>query len=223
MHFSYGHFFQVPRFERLYENPDFKIGFGTGNQGVVGNADLEPEQTINAEIGLQQQLTADLSVDVTAYLRDIRGLTGTRADEIVVFGGSAKYSKYVNSDFGFVKGIVLTLNKRFGGGFSATLDYTYQVAKGSASDPQEARNAVAGGSLPEVQLTPLGWDQRHTLNVTRLVCGAALGRQPDRAVRQRHAVHSAPCHGRHHDPAHEQPDQAGILQCRPPRVLRDRL
>jgi outer membrane receptor protein involved in Fe transport len=166
VHFSYGHFFQVPRFERLYENPDFKIGFGTGNQGVVGNADLEPEQTINAEIGLQQQLTTDLSVDVTAYLRDIRGLTGTRADEIVVFGGSAKYSKYVNSDFGFVKGIVLTLNKRFAGGFSATLDYTYQVAKGSASDPQEARNAVAGGSLPEVQLTPLSWDQRHTINVT---------------------------------------------------------
>ena len=166
VHFSYGHFFQVPRFERLYENPDFKIGFGTGNQGVVGNADLEPEQTINAEIGVQQQLTADLSVDVTAYLRDIRGLTGTRGDEIVVFGGSAKYSKYVNSDFGFVKGIVLTMNKRFGGGISATLDYTYQVAKGSASDPQEARNAVAGGSLPEVQLTPLSWDQRHTINVT---------------------------------------------------------
>lgn len=166
VHFSYGHFFQVPRFERLYENPDFKIGFGTGNQGVVGNADLEPEQTINAEIGVQQQLAQDLSVDVTAYLRDIRGLTGTRADEIVVFGGSAKYSKYVNSDFGFVKGIVLTMNKRFAGGFSATVDYTYQVAKGSASDPQEARNAVAGGSLPEVQLTPLGWDQRHTVNVT---------------------------------------------------------
>ncbi len=166
VHFSYGHFFQVPRFERLYENPDFKIGFGTGNQGVVGNADLEPEQTINAEIGVQQQLAADLSVDVTAYLRDIRGLTGTRADEIIVFGGSAKYSKYVNSDFGFVKGIVLTMNKRFGSGFSATVDYTYQVAKGSASDPQEARNAVAGGSLPEVQLTPLGWDQRHTVNVT---------------------------------------------------------
>jgi len=99
-------------------------------------------------------------------LRDIRNLTGTRADEIIIFGGSAKYSKYVNSDFGFVKGIVLTLNKRFGDGLSATLDYTYQEAKGSASDPQAARNAVAGGSLPEVQMTALDWDQRHTLNVT---------------------------------------------------------
>lgn len=166
VHFSYGHFFQIPRFERLYENSEFKLPSNTGNVGVVGNADLEPEQTINGEIGIQQQLAEDLSVDVTAYLRDIRNLTGTRADEIIIFGGSARYSKYVNSDFGFVKGIVMTLNKRFGAGLSATLDYTYQVAKGSASDPQEARNAVAGGSLPEVQMTPLGWDQRHTLNMT---------------------------------------------------------
>ena len=166
VHFSYGHFFQVPRFERLYENPDFKIGLGTGNQGVVGNADLNAEQTINAELGVQQQLTEDLGVDLTAYIRDIRNLTGTRSDEIEVFGGSATYSKYVNSDFGFIKGVVLSLTKRFSGGLAATLDYTYQVARGSASDPGEARNARAGGALPEVQLVPLGWDQRHTLNAT---------------------------------------------------------
>jgi len=166
VHFSYGHFFQVPRFERLYENPDFKIGLGTGNQGVIGNADLAPEQTINAELGVSQQLSDDLALDMTAYIRDIRNLTGTRSDEIVIFGGSATYSKYVNSDFGFIKGVVLSMTKKFAGGVAATVDYTYQVARGSASDPQEARNAKAGGALPEVQLVPLGWDQRHTLNAT---------------------------------------------------------
>jgi len=122
--------------------------------------------TVNGEVGLQQQLTDDISLDITGYFRDIRDLSGTRADEIVLFGGSGTYSKYVNSDFGFVRGVILSLNKRFSGGFSATLDYTLQVAKGSASDPSEARNALAGGSLPEVQLTPLSWDQRHTVNAT---------------------------------------------------------
>ena len=166
VHFSYGHFFQVPRFEYLYQNPDFKIGLGTGNQGVIGNTDLTPEQTINAELGLSQALTDDLALDMTAYIRDIRNLTSTRADEIVVFGGSASYSKFVNSDFGFVKGIVLSFTKKFSGGFSATADYTYQVARGTASDPNAARNATVGGALPEVQLVPLDWDQRHTLNAT---------------------------------------------------------
>lgn len=166
VHFSYGHFFQVPRFERLYENPYFKIGLGTGNQGTIGNADLKPEQTISAELGVQQQITDDIALDVTAYLRDIRGLTGTRSDEIIIFGGASKYSKYTNSDFGFVKGIVLTAEKRFNEGLSAKADYTFQIAKGTASDPGEARNAVTSGALPEVQLVPLGWDQRHTLNMT---------------------------------------------------------
>jgi hypothetical protein len=166
VHFSYGHFFQIPNFEYLYQNPFFKLGTGTGNQGLIGNADLEPEQTINGELGVQQQLTDDISVDLTAYLRDIRNLAGSRGEEIVVFGGSSTYSKLINSDFGFVKGIVLTIDKRFSGGLTASLDYTFQVARGSASDPAEARNAVAGGAQPEVQLTPLAWDQRHTLNAT---------------------------------------------------------
>ena len=166
VHFSYGYFFQIPRFELLYQNPGFKIGTGTGNQGVIGNADLNPEQTVSGEIGIQQQLSDDIAVDITAYFRDVRGLTGTWGQEIVIFGGSATYSKYTNSDFGFVKGIVFTLTKRFTGGFGATVDYTFQVADGSSSDPQEARNAIAGGALPEVQLVPLAWDQRHTLNFT---------------------------------------------------------
>lgn len=166
IHFSYGHFFQIPRFERLYQNPDFELGFGTGNQGVIGNADLKPEQTINGEIGLQQQLTDNLALDVTGYFRDIRNLAGTRAKEIVVYGGFARYSKIVNSDFGFIRGIIIALNKRFSGGISASIDYTLQQAKGTDSDPEAARNALAGGSLPEVQLTPLDWDQHHTINAT---------------------------------------------------------
>jgi outer membrane receptor for ferrienterochelin and colicin len=127
---------------------------------------LNPEQTINGEIGLQQQLTDDMSIDVTAYLRDIRNLTGSRADQIPIGGGFATrtYTKYVNSDFGFVRGFIVSLDRRFAQGMTLGVDYTFQIARGSASDPNQARNQVAGGQLPEVQLTPLGWDQRHTIN-----------------------------------------------------------
>ncbi len=165
-HFSYGHFFQIPNFTYLYQNPDFELGSGTGNQGVIGNADLKPEQTIVGEIGVQQQLTDNFSIDITAYLKDIRDLTGTRADEMEVFGGSATYSKLVNSDFGVVKGITIALNQQNPRGLYANLDYTLQIATGTASDPQAYRNAIAGGSAPEIQLNPLDWDQRHTVNAT---------------------------------------------------------
>jgi outer membrane receptor for ferrienterochelin and colicin len=166
IHFSYGHFFQIPRFERLYENPRYKLSQAVSdNMGTVGNADLNPEQTISAELGVQQQLSDDIAFDLTAYMRDIRGLTGTQGDNIPVFGGGAYY-KYTNSDFGVVKGIVLTVDKRFSSSITARVDYTFQVAKGTASDPQQAQNAKAGGALPDVEMVPLNWDQRHTLNVS---------------------------------------------------------
>ena len=175
IHFSYGHFFQIPRFERLYQNPDFELGSGTGNVGVIGNADLKPEQTINGEIGLQQQLGEDITLNVTGYFRDIRDLAGTRAEEIVLYGGFAKYSKIVNSDFGFIRGLIVALNKRFSGGLSASMDYTLQIAKGSNSNPEQARNALEGGALPEVQLTPLDWDQKHTVNTSISYAGNNWG------------------------------------------------
>ncbi|MBN2410165.1 TonB-dependent receptor [candidate division KSB1 bacterium] len=175
IYFSYGHFFQVSRFERLYQNPDFELESGTGNVGVIGNADLKPEQTVSGEIGLQQQLSDDIAMSITGYFRDIRNLTGTRAEEIEIFGGSARYSKFVNSDFGLIKGVIFALNKRFVGGFAASVDYTLQLAKGSNSDPEAARNALAGGSLPEVQLTSLDWDQKHTVNSTVSYAGKGYG------------------------------------------------
>ncbi len=163
-HFSYGHFFQFPNYYYLYNNPEFDLGSGTGNIGLIGNADLDPEKTIVGEIGVQQQLTDNFAIDITIFLKDVRDLTGTRAETINIFGGSANYTKYVNSDFGVIKGVTLSLNQKSSSGFYVNIDYTFQIAKGTASDPSAYMNAVAGGSQPEIFLNPLDWDQRHTIN-----------------------------------------------------------
>ena len=126
---------------------------------------LSQKKTIVGEIGLQQQLTSNLSADLTVYLKDVRDLTGTRADVIEVFGGSKYYSKIVNSDFAVIKGVTLSLNQRDPSGFYLGADYTFQIAEGTASDPYAYMSAVSGGSDPEVQLLSLSWDQRHTVNV----------------------------------------------------------
>lgn len=166
VHFSYGHFFQIPNFELLYTNPEYKLPQGTQNLGIVGNPELKPQQTISGEIGIQQAFTDVLSMDLTMYFRNIKNLAGTRADEIRLFGGSASYSQYVNSDFGSVIGVVLSVTKRLSDNWAATIDYTFQTAKGNASDPAATRNAIAGGQQPEIQLVRLNWDQTNTLNFT---------------------------------------------------------
>lgn len=165
-HFSYGHFFQMPNFELLYRNTEYKFGTGTGNLGIAGNPDLKPEQTINGEVGLSYALNQNVVFDVTGYFRDIRNLAGTRADEINMFGGSGSYSQLVNSDFGFVRGVVFTLDKRLSDNWSTKIDYTYQTAKGNASDPAATRNQQVSGEEPEIQLIKLDFDQTHTLNAT---------------------------------------------------------
>ncbi len=168
IHFSYGLFFQIPSFERLFENPMYKLPVtgGSTNLGIIGNPDLKPEQTTSGELGVQQQLTDDIAIDITGYFRDIRNLAGTLNEIQYVFGGTKIYSQYVNTDFGFIRGIVLSLNKRFSDGISATLDYTFQIAKGNASDPASSFNLRNTGVQAETQLIPLDWDQTHSVNAT---------------------------------------------------------
>lgn len=165
IHFSYGHFLQLPSYELLYTNPEFELGVGSGNQGLFGNANLKPQKTVKGEIGLQQQIGNDISIDVTMFFEDFRDLIGTQTDEVLVFGGARSYSIYANSDFGFSKGITVRFEKRFSGGLATNIDYTYSITKGNASNPADARNAILGGAAPETFIAPLDWDQTHTLNV----------------------------------------------------------
>lgn len=167
IHFSYGLFFQMPSFDQLYQSPGYKLQLGGSTfLGVIGNPNMNPEETTKGELGVEQQLTNDLAIDITGYFNDIRNLSGTLNEIIYVTGNSAEYSEYVNTDFGFVKGVVVTLDKRLSDSWSGTLNYTFQIAKGDASDPNSAANLRASGVQPETQLIPLNWDQRHTLNAT---------------------------------------------------------
>jgi outer membrane receptor for ferrienterochelin and colicin len=166
IHFSYGHFLQLPPYEYLYHNPEFELGVGSGNQGLFGNADLKPQKTVKGEIGLQQQLTEDIAVDFTVFFEDFRDLTGTQTDEILVFGRSVSYSQYSNSDFGFSKGFIVKLEKRFSDGLAMSIDYTYSETKGNSSNPADAMIARLGGRYAETTITPLNWNQPHTLNIS---------------------------------------------------------
>lgn len=165
VHFSYGHFFQFPNYELLYANPDYKFGSGSDNQGLVGNADLKPQRTIKGEVGLKQQVSEDIAIDATVFYEDFRDLIGTQTDDILVFTKGYSYSQYANSDFGLARGIVIKVDKRFSSGLAASLDYTYSVANGNASNPADARNAILGGATPETYIAPLDWDQRHAINL----------------------------------------------------------
>ncbi len=167
VHFSYGHFFQIPNFSLLYQNPYFRLNSGgSGLIGLLGNSNLKPQKTVNGELGYKQELSSSSAIEVTAFFRDIRNLAGTATDAIAVQGTSARYGIITNSDFGFIKGVVLAFDQSFGRSIFMSADYTFQIAEGNASDPAQAYNAAAAKTELEKVIVPLNWDQLHTLNVT---------------------------------------------------------
>ncbi len=169
VHFSYGHFFQIPAFEYLYKNPNFRIPL-TGNYpdyigDVVGNADLQPQRTTMYEIGLQQELAPNIGLTVTGYYKDIRNLLGL---QLFLKNNFVQFGEYINTDYGAVQGFTISLDRRLTNGFGANLDYTYQVAKGNASDPEDDYNKATASPPIAINtvLVPLNWDRRHSLNLT---------------------------------------------------------
>jgi len=161
IHFSYGHFFQIPEFQYLYDNPDFKLFTGGGNT-IVGNANLKPQRTVQYEIGLQQQISDNVGFDVTLFYKDIRDWVGT-SPLVDTYKPSVAYSVYENKDYANVYGITLNLEKRFADHFGAGATYYFQVAEGTYSNPNDAYNAITSNTEPHLSLIPLSWDQKHTL------------------------------------------------------------
>jgi hypothetical protein len=162
IHFSYGHFFQMPSFQYLYQNSDYLVQQGEALTSTMGNPDLEAQRTIMYEIGLQQVIFPNVALDVTAYYRDIRNLLGM---EIINTYEGIKYARFTNRDYGNVRGIILSLDKRMADWFAAKIDYTYQFAEGSASDPYAVYNNNQTDPPIETnkQTVPLDWDQRNTV------------------------------------------------------------
>lgn len=166
LHVSYGHFFQIPAFDILYLNPAYNINASEAFQ--VGNPGLKSQRTVAYELGLQQQMSDEIGIDVSVFYKDIRNLIGT---EVFDIGNGTIYSRFVNRDYGFVKGFIFSFEKRYANGFSASVDYTFSIAKANASDPNSV--FIDNQSVPPVesqkQLAPVDWDRRHALNVSATI------------------------------------------------------
>jgi len=166
--FAYGHFYQMPPLGQVYDNSDFSVlrnlqASGGKDWGTFGNPDVKPERTIQYQFGYKQELRDWLGLDLTMFYKDIRDLLGS---EIITTYNDAQYKKLSNGDFGNVIGVTVALDQRERGMFSSTLDYTWQTAKGNASDPYETAARVDAHEDPRPRNIVLNWDQQHTLNLT---------------------------------------------------------
>ena len=159
---SYGYFYQPPEFRFAYENIQGNLDT---EYPRIGNPSLDLQKTVAYEVGLEHLLTDNLRASATATYKMLSNLTSTTQ---VRYPGGV-YSIFTNADFGTVRGLEFSLKRNMARSITGAIHYTYSVAEGSSSDPQENYNLlvntpqIEGEEVPTNNIFPLAFDQRHTL------------------------------------------------------------
>jgi len=166
LHGHYGHFYQRPRWDDMFDMVNTEVSGGTP---LVGNPDLDPEKTVAYEIGIAWNPYADYLVDVTGYLKDIKNWINTTdgkiwfMDKYPQWASSVRnFAMWDNQDYAFARGLEFTLSKEYGTNFSGRVSYTlsWVNAKNSYSNgTQVIRNDYVEPPLA----LPAGWDRRHSI------------------------------------------------------------
>ena len=161
LHFNYGVYYQEPRFTYLYLNYQGDV---TTGRPLLGNPDLEPEETTAYELGFDHLVNEELRLTATAYFKDVKDLVTTRNDGTF---GSMEVTKFVNEDYGSVKGFDVAIEKLPSRGyFSGSVSYGYMIATGNGSNALEPYYdwlySTTDDARPVTEY-PLDFDQRHTV------------------------------------------------------------
>jgi outer membrane receptor protein involved in Fe transport len=144
LYFNYGHFTQEPtsanRFMLQREQ--------NGSVTYLGNPNLEPEKTVQYELGYSQNLFDMFLLNIAAYYKDITNQPGWV--NFINVNSTVNYYKAANSNYADIRGLELTLTKTTGRWISGFVNYTYDVQSSGYfglqsyyQDPSEQRDYVA--------------------------------------------------------------------------------
>ena len=168
LHFSYGHFLQMPPMYSIFENKSSIIG-PSDYSSIVGNANLasdslglNAQKTVSYEVGLWQEINSNASFEVNLYYRDIYDLLSLA---VVSTYNQIEYGIYTNKDYGNVRGLELKLDYNFNSIFVQT-NYTYQFTRGNADNAAQTYSRQGASIDKVIRFIPMSWDQRHTFNVS---------------------------------------------------------
>ncbi|HEB84714.1 MAG TPA: TonB-dependent receptor, partial [Bacteroidetes bacterium] len=160
LYFNYGHFYQTPSFFYFYKSTTTNQ-----NQGTVGNPNLKFEHTVTYELGVHNQLTDDLSVQIAGYYRDIYNLISTVEERI----GPLVYNRYINLDYGRARGFEMKVDKKFSHHYQFTFNYDFSYAYGKASGANDQFENRFSNVPVNYDEHPLDWDETHRISANMAV------------------------------------------------------
>jgi len=158
---SWGRFSQAPDYQYLVDAA-FDDTTRTG-RFRAGNANLGYESATQYEFSLRTRPSPVTNLRLNVYVKKLDGMIAS-----VPFGADADSSVFANSDYGSVYGGEILFEREVFRGFRGRINYTFQVAQGSASDAFRQRtpvvDPVSGELIPaSSDQFPLDYDRRHSL------------------------------------------------------------
>ena len=160
--FNYGHFSQRPAYFYVYAKSNSQSSEEFPN---IGNPNLDPEISVQYELGVGHQLTADKAVKVSLYNKDIYDYP--TSESLTLQDRTTRRSEffiYRNLDYARSRGVEVELRKRRTDRMSWAMSYTFSNAKGKSSDPNTLKLVQqSGGDARETNLEEeyMWWNRPH--------------------------------------------------------------
>jgi hypothetical protein len=175
---SYGKFHQLPELRRYFDAFTTDFVAAAQNPNILyGNPNLDYIETTAFEAGITHLLGENLVLDVVGYNRDRRGALRIDVFQPGTIQPDIQERRIaVNADNGNVKGVDITLSKRYSNYFSFDAAYSLQFARGTTSGPTEFATLGGFGRLfdplfpgrlltPPTELLAESFDRQNTLNL----------------------------------------------------------
>ncbi|MBI4420095.1 MAG: TonB-dependent receptor, partial [Gemmatimonadetes bacterium] len=168
---SYSHQVQTPDFGSMLRGSNNDLSFTNPNEEFGGDVDFG--KTILFEFGIRHAFGPDMVLDLSAYNKDKVSDLAYRIQPFFDPLQKRLQSLQVltNADFGNVRGVDVNLIRRISNIFTSSVSYTYQIARGTGSDPFSYINTLArelvqvtGDRAPPAQAL-LPTDDNRTHNV----------------------------------------------------------
>jgi len=164
--FNFGHFYQSPNYRDLYRasgrNREMSLKLGN----LIGNPNLEPELSVQYEIGWQQEILNVYALKVNLWAKETTNQVSSV--RVPAYSDPAHinpftYAVFLNQNFGSAYGLDLELKKRISHHFGGTITYSYSRAK--VLDPTSWDGYWSGSTertRPKREKTA-PWDQPHVI------------------------------------------------------------
>lgn len=163
--FNYGEFTQNPSYRYVYSK---LRSISSESFPLQGNPNLNPQVSVNYEVGAKHQFLPKAAANITFFVRDIYDYPSATRVDPTSGTNLASYFIYLNGHFARSKGFEIELEKRRSNHWSGKLSYSYQQTKGKSSDPNEDRVLQEIGGSSETRLSEVfvSWNRPHKLTAS---------------------------------------------------------